>query len=58
MLVQTDSFPLNRPEVMIPFAQEKFDSRGVLSDEKTLQKIRELIEGLVAWTTKLYKTSN
>lgn len=53
MLVQTDSYPLNRPEVMISFAQEKFDSEGNLHDEKTLQKIKNLVTELIDWTIKL-----
>jgi len=45
-------YPMNQPEVMIPFAQDKIDSNGRLTDEKTRQKIRELLEGLVAWTKR------
>lgn len=52
MLVQTDSYALNRPEIMISFAQEKFDSEGNLHDEKTLQKIKDLIAALINWTEK------
>ena len=46
-------FALNRPEVMVPFAQEKIDRDGKVTDQKTREKIRELIESLVAWTKKL-----
>lgn len=53
MLIQTDSYVLNRPEVMIPFAQEKFDEKGVLHDDKTLQKIIDLEHKLVEWTIQL-----
>ncbi|EPR42251.1 NADPH-dependent FMN reductase [Desulfovibrio sp. X2] len=45
--------PLNRPEVMVPFAQEKIDANGVVIDEKTRQKIAELLQALVAWTRRL-----
>ena len=45
--------PLNRPEVMIPFAQDKFDKEGRLSDSKTKAKIAELVEALIAWTRRL-----
>jgi chromate reductase len=45
-------FPLNQPEVMIPFAQDKVDSKGRVTDEKTRKKIRELLESLVAWTRR------
>ena len=30
-------YPMNQPEVMIPFAQDKIDSNGRLTDEKTRQ---------------------
>jgi chromate reductase len=45
--------PLNQPEVMVPFAQDKVDSNGRLTDEKTRKKIGELLDSLVAWTKKL-----
>ena len=45
-------FSLNQPEVMVPFAQDKVDRNCRLTDEKTRKKIRELLEGLVAWTKK------
>jgi chromate reductase len=46
-------FALNQPEVMVPFAQEKIDKEGKVTDQKTREKIRELLEGLVAWTNRL-----
>ena len=45
--------PLNQPEVMVPFAQDKVDTHGRLTDEKTRKKIGELLESLVLWTKKL-----
>jgi chromate reductase len=41
-------FPLNQP-----FAQDKVDSNGRVTDEKTRKKIRELLESLVAWTKRM-----
>ena len=46
-------FALNHPEVMVPFAQEKIDKEGKVTDPKTREKIRELLESLVAWTNRL-----
>jgi len=46
-------FALNQPEVMVPFAQEKIDKEGKLTDQKIREKIRELLESLVAWTQRL-----
>jgi chromate reductase len=45
--------PLNQPEVMVPFAQDKVDGNGRVTDEKTRKKIRELLESLVAWTRRM-----
>ena len=46
-------FALNQPEVMIPSAQEKIDKEGKVTDQKTRQKIKELLENLVVWANKL-----
>jgi len=46
-------YPLNQPEVMVPFAQEKIDASGRVTDQKTKEKIKELLEALIIWTQKL-----
>ena len=48
-------YPLNRPEVMVPFAGDKVDQTGRLTDAKTKEKIRELLESLIVWTRRLGK---
>jgi len=45
--------PLNGPEVMVPFAADKIDQHGNVIDQKTKEKVKELLESLVAWTRKL-----
>jgi chromate reductase len=55
MLVFLNMHPVNRPEVMIPNARDKFDEKGNLIDEIAKEKIKELLEALVAWTKKLQK---
>lgn len=50
-----DMHPLNRPEVIVPNVHEKVDQSGRVTDEKTRQKIRELLEALVTWTKRLQK---
>lgn len=45
--------PLNRPEVMVPFVQEKIDDQGRLTDPATRAKIAELLEALVIWARRL-----
>jgi chromate reductase len=44
--------PLNRPEVMVSFVQEKIKD-GKIQDEKTKEKIHELVTALIDWTKKL-----
>ena len=51
--VYLNVFPVNRPEVMVPFAQDKIDAAGRVTDAKTREKIKELVESLVAWTRRL-----
>ncbi|MEM3726397.1 MAG: NAD(P)H-dependent oxidoreductase [Candidatus Bathyarchaeia archaeon] len=53
VLVTLNMHPINKPEVMVPLAGEKFDKKGRLIDEKTRAKIKDLLENLVAWTRKL-----
>jgi len=43
---------VNRPEVMVPFAQDKFKD-GVLIDETSRKKIAELVTALVTLTRSL-----
>lgn len=52
-LVFLNMFPLNRPEIMVPFADKKFDEKGRLTDETTRDKVKEMVEALVAWIGQL-----
>jgi len=47
--------PLNAPEVLVNFADEKIDEKGRVTDRETREKIRQLLESLVAWTKRLRK---
>lgn len=55
MFVFLNMFPLNQPEVMIANADHKFDKDGNLKDEKTAEKIRELLLALADWARRLKK---
>ena len=46
-------FPINRPEVMVAFADKKVDQSGNLTDETTRKLVKQLVENLVTWTRKL-----
>jgi chromate reductase, NAD(P)H dehydrogenase (quinone) len=51
--VFTNMYPLNRPEVHISTAQDKFDADGRLTDERTREAIRRLLAALLDWTVRL-----
>ena len=53
--VWLNMYPLNQPEVMVPFAKDKIDENGRVADLKTREKIKELLEALVVWARKFKK---
>jgi chromate reductase len=52
-MVFINMHPLNRPEVMVPYAQDKIDENGRLHDEETRKRIKKLLEALVAHAREL-----
>lgn len=54
-MVFLNMFPINKPEVMIGGAGDKFDAEGNLTDETTRDFIRKQVEALVEWTRRLSK---
>lgn len=55
IFVFLNMYPINGPEVIVPFAQDKFDVNGKLIDENTQKFLRQLIQNLVNWTRRLRK---
>jgi chromate reductase len=53
LFVYLNMHPVNKPEVLIARAQEKFDAYGNLTDEPTRKIIRDLLESLARWTIRL-----
>jgi len=53
--VYLDMYPVNKPEVMIGNAAQRFDDQGNLKDETSRKLVRELLAALVAWTRRLSK---
>ncbi len=51
--VSLNMHPINRPEVLVTFADEKIDDNSRLEDEETREMIKELLENLVSWTKRL-----
>jgi chromate reductase, NAD(P)H dehydrogenase (quinone) len=56
IMVFLNMHPLNRPEVMIGTAHDKFDADGKLTDDSTRKHIAGMIEALVSWTKALGPT--
>jgi chromate reductase, NAD(P)H dehydrogenase (quinone) len=55
IFVFLNMYPINSPEVVVTFAQDKFDSSGKLVDETTKKFLRQLLQNLVDWTRQLRK---
>ncbi|HEX7028894.1 MAG TPA: NAD(P)H-dependent oxidoreductase [Gammaproteobacteria bacterium] len=53
MFVFLNMYPVNQPEVMLPFASQNFDSEGKLTNETTGRLIGELLEALVGWSRRV-----
>ncbi len=53
IFVFLNMYPINRPEVMIGNAASRFDQNGNLTDEKTKEFVRQLVQSLVVWTRQL-----
>ena len=45
-------YPINRPEVIVPFAQDKFDANGNLLDNDTKKFLGQLLQNLADWTRR------
>jgi len=56
VFVTLNMYPLNKPEVFVTFANQKFDDKGNLLDEKTKELMGNLLENLVAWARRLKVT--
>lgn len=53
VLAHLNMHVVNKPEVLISKAGERFDENGALTDETTAGLIRDLLENLVEWTHRL-----
>jgi chromate reductase, NAD(P)H dehydrogenase (quinone) len=48
-----DMYPVNKPEVLIASAAQRFDEAGELTDETARTLIGQLLQALVTWTGQL-----
>ncbi|HYZ51403.1 MAG TPA: NAD(P)H-dependent oxidoreductase [Nitrososphaeraceae archaeon] len=53
IFVFLNMYPINRPEVIVPFAQDKFDANGNLLDNDTKRFLGQLLQNLAKWAIKL-----
>ncbi len=53
VFIYLDSYMLNKPEMIIPNVDKKFDASGSLTDEHTKQKMQELLVAVEAWAKKV-----
>jgi chromate reductase len=56
-LVFLNMFAVNKPEVMVTFAAQKFDEKGNLLDQKTNDLIKTLLDNLISWSKRLKSTT-
>jgi len=57
IFVFVDVHPLNKPEVIVPRAQDKFDAELRLTDEHTRKAVAAQLEALAKWTQRLQRGS-
>ena len=55
--VETNMLTMNKPEVLVARAREKFDKDGKLTDERTKAQIRKLLNAFAEWIMLLNKSS-
>ena len=53
MFVFLNMYPVNGPEVIVTFAQDKFDANGKLVDDNTRKFLTQLLQNLANWTRRL-----
>lgn len=50
-----NAHPINKPEFIMPRANERIDKNGRVIDETARKQIQELLEALVTWSVRLQK---
>ena len=53
MFVFLNMYPINAPEVIVTFAQQKFDANGKLVDGNTRKFLAQLLQNLANWIRRL-----
>ncbi|HYD99454.1 MAG TPA: NADPH-dependent FMN reductase [Alphaproteobacteria bacterium] len=53
VLVSLDMAVLNKPELLVPYAHQKFDAEGNLTDATVREQLRAQLEAFVAWARRV-----
>src|SRR2546425_3488764 len=53
--IDLNMYPINRPLLLVANAKDKFNEDLELTDEESLQTLRDVLSGLVEWTRKLQR---
>ena len=55
IMIDLNMYPINRPQLLVANAKDKFNEDLQLSDEETLQILRDVLSSLAEWTRKLQR---
>jgi chromate reductase len=55
IMIDLNMYPINRPQLLVANAKDKFNEELQLTDEETLQNLRDVLSSLVEWTRKLQR---
>src|SRR5256885_13603509 len=55
IMIDLNMYPINRPQLMVPNAKDKFNEVLQLIDEESRQTLRDVLSCLVDWTLKLQR---
>jgi chromate reductase len=55
IMIDLNMYPINRPLLLVANAKDKFNESLQLTDEETLQTLRDVLSSLVEWTRKLQR---
>jgi chromate reductase len=53
IMIDLNMYPINRPQLLVANAKDKFNENLQLTDEETVQTLRDVLSSLVEWTRKL-----
>ena len=55
IMIDLNMYPINRPLLLVANAKDKFNHDLKLTDEETIQTLREVLSALVEWTRRLHR---